>query len=60
VHDSILMIVNHYIKMTCYLLIKKTLIVIKLTKLFFEEVTLRYEMLNDIIIDKDNLYINAF
>jgi hypothetical protein len=60
VYDLILMIVDHYIKMTRYLSMKKTLTVVKLAELFFEEVALRYEMSNNIIIDKDNLFINAF
>ena len=47
-------------KMMCYLFIKKTLTVIKLTKLFFEKIALKYEILNDIIINKDDLFINMF
>jgi len=60
VYDSILVIVDHYMKMTHYLFIKKTLTVIKLAELFFEQIALRYEILNDIIIDKDSLFISAF
>ncbi len=60
VYDSILVIVDHYMKMTHYLFIKKTLTVIKLAKLFFEQIALRYEILNDIIINKDSLFINVF
>jgi len=60
VYDLILMIVDHYIKMTRYLSMKKTLTVIELTELFFEKIALRYEILNDIIINKDNLFISAF
>ncbi len=48
------MIVNHYMKMMCYLFMKKNLTVVKLAKLFFEKIALRYEILNDIIIDKDS------
>ncbi len=59
-YDSILVIVDHYMKMTHYLFIKKTLTVIKLAKLFFEQIALRYEILNDIIINKDSLFINVF
>jgi len=54
------MIVDHYIKIMCYLSTKKILTVVKLAELFFEEVTLRYEVLNDIIIDRNNLFINVF
>jgi len=60
VYDSILVIVDCYIKMTRYLFTKKTLTVIKLAKLFFEKIVLRYEILNDIIINKNSLFINAF
>jgi len=60
VYDLILMIVDHYIKMTRYLSIKKTLTVVKLAKLFFEQIALRYEISNDIVIDRDSLFISAF
>ncbi len=59
-YDLILMIVDHYIKMTRYLFIKKTLTVVKLAKLFFKKIALRYEISSDIIINKDSLFINAF
>jgi len=54
------MIVDYYMKMTRYLFIKKILTVVKLAKLFFEKIALKYEISNNIIIDKDNLFINAF
>ncbi len=54
------MIVDHYTKMTRYLSTKKTLTVVKLAKLFFEQIALRYKILNDIVIDKDSLFISAF
>jgi len=59
-YDLILMIVDHYTKMTHYLFIKKTLTVIKLTKLFFKQIALKYEISNDIITNKDSLFINVF
>ncbi len=42
VYDLILVIVDHYMKMTRYLFIKKTLTVVKLAELFFEKIALRY------------------
>jgi len=60
VYDSILMIVNHYMKMTRYLFTKKTLTVVELTELFFEQIALKYEISNNIIIDRNSLFINAF
>jgi len=60
VYDSILVIVDCYMKMTRYLFMKKTLTVVELAKLFFEKIALRYEISNDIIIDRDSLFISAF
>ncbi len=60
VYDSIFMIVDHYIKMTRYLFMKKTLTVVELTKLFFEKIALRYEISSDIVIDRNSLFISAF
>ncbi len=60
VYDLILMIVDHYMKMTRYLSTKKTLTVVKLAELFFKKIALRYEISSDIVIDRDNLFINAF
>ena len=54
------MIVDHYTKMMHYQFTKKTLTVVKLAKLFFEKIVLKYEISNDIIIDKNSLFINAF
>ncbi len=54
------MIVDYYMKMMHYLFMKKILTVIELTELFFKKIALRYEISNDIIIDKDSLFINAF
>ena len=59
VYDLIFMIVNHYIKMMHYLSMKKTLTVVKLAELFFKKIALRYEILSDIIIDKDSLFISC-
>jgi len=59
-YNLILVIVDHYTKITHYLSTKKTLTVVELAELFFEQIALRYEISNDIIINKDSLFINAF
>ncbi len=59
-YNLIFMIVDHYIKMMHYLFTKKTLTVVELTKLFFKKIALRYKISNDIIINKNNLFINVF
>ncbi len=60
VYNLILMIINHYMKMMCYLSTKKTLTVVELTELFFKKIALKYEISNDIIIDRNNLFISSF
>ncbi len=59
-YDLIFVIVNYYMKMTRYLSTKKILTVVKLAKLFFEKIALKYEISNDIVIDRNSLFINAF
>ncbi len=60
VYDLIFVIVNHYTKMMHYLSMKKTLTVVELAKLFFKKIALRYEISSDIVINRNNLFINAF
>ena len=59
-YDLILVIVDCYMKMIHYLSTKKILTAVELTELFFEQIALRYEISNDIVIDKDSLFISAF
>ena len=60
VYDLILMIIDQYIKMIKYVLIIKKIDVAKLTKIFFEKIILRFDILNEIINDKKFVFINVF
>ena len=60
VYDLILIIINKYIKMIKYLSINIKINVSKLTNVFFEKIVLHFDMLTDIINDKDFLFINIF
>ena len=60
VYDSILIIINRYIKMIKYVSIIKKVDVAKLTKMFFKKIILRFDMSNEIINDKKFMFINAF
>ena len=60
VYDAILMIVDRCTKMIKYLSMIIKIDVAKLTKLFFEQIVLRFDMSADIVNDKDFLFINAF
>ena len=60
VYDSILMIINRYIKMIKYISIIKKIDVTKLTKVFFEKIVLCFDMSNKIMNDKEFVFTNAF
>ena len=60
VYDSILMIIDQYIKMIKYILIIKKIDVAELTKMFFEKVVLRFDISNEIVNDKKSVFTNVF
>ena len=60
VYDVILVIVDKCTKMIKYLTVIIKIDVAKLTKLFFEEIVLRFGMSAGIVSDRDFLFINAF
>ena len=60
VYDAILVIVDRCTKMIKYLSVIIKIDVAKLTKLFFEQIVLRFDMSADIVNDKNFLFINAF
>ena len=60
VYDSILMIIDQYIKMIKYISIIKKIDVAELTKVFFEKIVLRFDMLNEIVNDKKFMFTSIF
>ena len=60
VYDSILMIIDRYIKMIKYISIIKKIDVAKLTKVFFEEIVLHFDMSNEIMSDRNFVFTNEF
>ena len=60
VYNIILVVVNKYIKMLCYILTIKKINAIKLTKLFFTEITLKFGTLDSIIIDRESIFTSTF
>ena len=46
--------------MLYYILIIKKINIIKLIELFFIEITLKFNKLNSIIINRENIFINIF
>ena len=60
VYDSILMIINQYIKMIKYVLIIKKIDVAELMKMFFKKVILHFNMSDEIVNDKKFMFMNVF
>ena len=60
VYNSILMIIDQYIKMIKYISIIKKIDVAKLTKMFFKKIVLRFDMSNEIVNDRKFVFTNAF
>ena len=60
VYNLILMIIDRYIKTIKYILIIKKINVAKLTKVFFEKVVLRFNISDEIINNRNFVFINEF
>ena len=60
VYNSILMIINRYIKMIKYVSIIKKINVAKLMKMFCDKIILRFNMSDEIVNDRKFIFINTF
>ena len=60
IYNIILIIINRFTKIIKYLFIKITIDIVTLTKIFYNEIMCYYNMLNDIISDRDSIFINNF
>ena len=60
VYNMILVVVNRYTKILYYIPTIKKINTIKLTKLFFTEITLKFSILDSIIINRESIFISTF
>ena len=60
VYNSILIIIDRYIKMIKYISIIKKINVVKLMKMFFEKIVLRFNISDEIVNNKSFMFINEF
>ena len=60
IYNVILMIINRFTKIIKYLFIKITIDIVTLTKMFYNKIIYRYNILNDIVNDRDFIFINNF
>ena len=51
IYNVILIIINRFIKIIKYLFIKITIDIVTLTKMFYNKIIYRYNILNDIVND---------
>jgi len=60
VYDVILMIVDHYIKMTQYISISKTLTAMQLADIFFKKIVYCYRALKKIVSDRGSIFTSSY
>ena len=56
----IFIIINKYIKIIRYFLIIKKINFIKLLNLFYNEIIFKFNKFNNIIINRESIFINTF
>jgi hypothetical protein len=60
VYNSVLVIINRYIKMTLYIFVTKKIIVIELTKIIFDHVMLKYDASKNVVSNKEFVFTSAY
>jgi hypothetical protein len=60
VYDFVLVIINHYIKMTFYIFVTKKIIIVELTKIIFDHVILKYNASKNVVSNKEFVFTNAY
>jgi hypothetical protein len=60
VYDFVLVIINRYIKMTFYIFVTKKIIAIKLTKIIFDHVMLKYDASKNVVSNKEFVFTDAY
>ena len=60
IYNVILIIINRFIKIIRYLIINTIINIAKLMKIFYIKMIYYYNILNDIINNKNSIFINIF
>ena len=60
IYNVILIIINRFIKIIKYLFMKITIDVVTLTEIFYNEIIYHYNILNDIVNNRNFIFINNF
>ena len=60
IYNAILIVINKFIKMIRYFLVKQIIFVFKLADLFADKILKLHKKLQFIVTDKDSLFINQY
>ena len=60
IYDAILVMVDHYTKMTRYLSTINKLITVKLTDMFFKHIVLQYRISREIVSDWESIFTSSY
>jgi hypothetical protein len=60
VYDSVLVIINRYIKMTFYIFVTKKIIVVELTKIIFDHVMFKYDASKNVVSNREFVFTSAY
>ncbi len=60
VYDSVLVIINRYIKMTLYIFVTKKIIAIELTNIIFDQMMLKYDASKDVVSNREFVFTSAY
>ncbi len=60
VYDSVLVIINRYIKMTLYIFVTKKITIVELTEIIFDHVMLKYDVSKNVVSNRKFVFTNAY
>ncbi len=60
IYNSVLVIINRYIKMTLYIFVTKKIIAIELTKIIFHQMMLKYDASKNVVSNKEFVFTSAY
>jgi hypothetical protein len=60
VYDSVLVIVDRYIKMTLYISVTKKITAVELAEIIFDHVMLKYDVSKDVVSNREFVFTNAY
>ena len=60
IYNTILVIVNHYTKITQYISTVKTVTAVQLTDLFYKKIVYCFKTLREVMSDWDSVFTNVF